>query len=181
MRSIPCQVLRVLFHGISRRYLVFDPFTSALVCTRRGGRPRPPNPRRGRLGLHVHFQYRTSAALKKLNPQWRQAQRKRIRSPVSRNSLSFFAAQISNPTAAIVCGVAVEEFAPEAVERNTDSVAIARNRSEIANHQNCIFRALSFSQQRDHAGSGVIAIHPFKSGWIGFQFVERRFTAIETV
>src|SRR6266542_4678279 len=100
---------------------------------------------------------------------------------MSRNSFSFFAAQVPNPATAIIRGVAYEEFPPEANEGNTDTVRVAGNGSEIANNQDRIFGPLSFSQQRDHSGSRVIAIYPFKPCRIVFQFVQGRFPAIETV
>src|SRR6266404_7670462 len=100
---------------------------------------------------------------------------------VHRNCFSFLAAQVSGSAAAVVGSVAVEQFAPEAVEGNSDAVRFTGYRSEIAHYENRIFRALSLAQQRDHAGRSIVTIDPLEPSRIVIQLVQRWLTPINAI
>src|SRR5712692_1434747 len=95
--------------------------------------------------------------------------------------LSLLAAQVAHSAASIVSRVTIKNFAPETVKWNTNAISLAQHRREIADHQNGVLNPLAFAQQRNHAGSGVIAIYPLKARRIVIHFVQGGLCAIDVV
>src|SRR3954468_14641597 len=119
--------------------------------------------------------------LEKQRSQWRQSDRKRIRTPMSRLFICLLPAEVADPATGVFRRVTVEQLFPEAIVRNTDAVIFARDRGEIAYDQDRVFWLPAFSQHRNHACLRVVAVNPFKARRIAVELVKSRFVAESTV
>src|SRR5581483_5212950 len=72
-------------------------------------------------------------------------------------------AHVPHSASAIFSGIAVEQLPPVAPARDPDAVPGARYGSEVEHAQDGVFLSSSLAQERDGAGSAVIAIDPLKT------------------
>ncbi len=100
---------------------------------------------------------------------------------MSRNCLSRYATQISQPAAAIDRGVAIQCFLPIPSLRHADTILQPWNRRKIADHDDTLLRRPAMAQQANDTGIDILAVNPFEPARIEVKLVERRFCTIETV
>ena len=60
-------------------------------------------------------------------------------------SQSVYSAEISRTRAAVFRSVAIQQFAPVTAAGYTDAITESRNRREVANDKNRIFRGFTFA------------------------------------
>ena len=82
--------------------------------------------------------YRFALCLQKQHPQWWNRQMQRIRFPVPAMIVRPDTADIADAAAPVIGGVAIEQFAPKAFVRHTDSIPLPRHRGKVANYQNTL-------------------------------------------
>src|SRR5581483_2426620 len=124
---------------------------------------------------------RRSSALEEHRRQRRQGQRYRIWPSMSWNLLRWPSATIPHVAARVIRRVAVQEFVPVAIERNSHAIINARHRSEITYNQNHVFFAFAFSKQGNNTCRRVIAINPLEPCRICVEFVQRGLFAENSV
>ena len=88
---------------------------------------------------------------------------------------------IAPTTSSIDGGIAVQQFFPVSAAWCSNAVIRARNRREIADHQNDVVGRAALSDQADHARFGILAIDSFDARWINVPLMEGGFLAVGAI
>ena len=91
------------------------------------------------------------------------------------------AAKIAQAGAPIFRGVAVEQFLPVPAERHADPVILARNRREIAHHQDDVAGRFALAQKAQGARFGIVGIDPLEPGREAIQLMQRGLGTVKAV
>src|SRR6185369_5808979 len=111
----------------------------------------------------------------------RQSQAQRKGTAVRGLRLRVHASQVPHAASTVLLGVAIQQLTPESARGHADTVAVARHRSEITDNQNFISRRPALAQKGNNAGGCVIAVHPFETGRISIELVQRGLLPINLV
>src|SRR5512132_4152083 len=82
--------------------------------------------------------------------------------------------RVSHSAPSVLFSIAVQQLPPASSGGNSQTIAHPWYGRKIADHDNLILRRLPFAQKRNYAVLAVVAVNPFKTSWVGIQFVERR-------
>src|SRR5215469_3858710 len=113
--------------------------------------------------------------------QRRKSERQRKWPAVNGTRLGHTSAAIAEIAAAVVAAVAVQQFAPVSARRNSDAIVLPGHGSEAADDQHDIPGILSPAQKGNHAGVGIVAVHPLEAGGVVVEFMEGGLLAVEAV
>src|SRR5436190_22574623 len=119
--------------------------------------------------------------LEEKNGQRRNSDGKRLREVLVRHRRRLAAAVIAEARAAVERRVRVEQLAPEAAARHAKAIVVARDRREVAHHQDRRRRLVALAQERDDALLPVAALHPAEAVVREVFLVQRRLLAQDAV
>ncbi len=84
---------------------------------------------------------------------------------------AFRSAEVTHVAAAVPSRVAVQNLLPLAAPRRPHSVAVARYRCKVAQHQHDGRAGFRLADQTQYAAIGVIAVDPLEARRIAIQLV----------
>src|SRR5689334_375514 len=110
----------------------------------------------------------------------RQCDFHRIWLAMRRKSLRQHLALVSDVRAAIKLRIAVENFAPGAVQRHPDAVTIPRDRRHVGDHKDR--RIVSgIAQKRKYRIGAIVADRPLETAWLAIALMQRGFRSVEFI
>src|SRR6202043_3261037 len=93
----------------------------------------------------------------------------------------FHSAEVAPAGTAVFPGIGIQNLAPDPAGRYADQEIGARNRREIAYHEQRSTLTRRLAQERDDADFRTVEVHPFESVGGKIDLVQRRFAAVNPV
>src|SRR5215471_10839504 len=113
--------------------------------------------------------------------KWRQYNFYRIWLAMRSKRFCHYLALISNIRPAIELRIAVQNFAPGAVERYPDAIAVPRDRRHVGDHKDRRIASGGIAQKRKYRIGAIVADRPLETVWLAIALMQRGFRSVESI